>query len=61
MTGDLERYRGRWIAIDPGDDAVVAATGTLEDLHGLLDSNPERTVVIQRVPGSDEPLFVGLG
>ena len=58
---DRERYRDRWVAVDPADGTVVAESQSLDGLHALLDESPTTPVVIQRVPSFDDPMFVGLG
>lgn len=59
--GEVERYRGRWIAVDRGDDHLVADAPSLEQLQAKLAAVPGLEVLIRRVPSADDPLFVGLG
>ncbi|HWL45509.1 MAG TPA: DUF5678 domain-containing protein [Ilumatobacter sp.] len=58
---DLEKYRGKWVAVDPSGGVVVEAAETHEALLQALEHQPGRKVVIHRVPVLDEPIFVGLG
>lgn len=58
---EVERYRGRWVALDDSDDHVVADADSLEALLADLDRQSERRVLIQRIPSLDDPLFIGLG
>lgn len=60
MKRDLiERYRGRWVAVDESGDVVADA----DELGPLLERLAELGLpadTIQRVPGVGEPIFVGL-
>jgi hypothetical protein len=60
MKRDLiERYRGRWVAVDESGDVVADA----DELGTLLERLAELGVTadtVQRVPGIGEPIFVGL-
>jgi Family of unknown function (DUF5678) len=55
----LERYRGRWVAVD-GTGEVVADSDELGTLLEHLAHSALTASTIQRVPEIDEPLFVGL-
>ena len=55
----VERFRGRWVALD-GAGEVVADAGELGDLLAQLESEGLRADIVQRVPAADEPLFVGM-
>jgi len=55
----IERYRGRWIAVDKSGE-VVADADALGSLFDQLSKSGAAGTTIQRVPGLDEPLFVGL-
>jgi hypothetical protein len=55
----VERYRGRWVAVDAAG-AVVADADELAALMARLAESGLDAETIQRVPGVDEPLFVGL-
>jgi hypothetical protein len=55
----VERFRGRWVALDNVGDVVAAA----DELGVLLESLATAGIhahVVQRVPGADDPMFVGL-
>ncbi|MEX2627086.1 MAG: hypothetical protein WD225_09380 [Ilumatobacteraceae bacterium] len=56
----LDRYRGRWVALDQDEPVVVAVADSHEALLHELEHGVARKVVIQRVPTMDEPLFIGL-
>ncbi len=58
---NIERFRGRWVALSP-DGEVVADAGELDELLALVEHDgPRPDVVVQRVPEADAPIFVGLG
>lgn len=60
MRADLvERFRGRWVALDEAGD-VVADADELGTLLENLASAGLHADTVQRVPSADEPLFVGL-
>ena len=55
----LERYRGRWVVVGESGDVVADA----DELGALLEQVAECGLTadtVQRVPGVDEPIFVGL-
>ena len=56
----VERFRGRWVALDDAGD-VVADAEALATLLDRLESTRVRAHTVQRVPGADNPMFVGLG
>ena len=56
----VERFRGRWVALN-GAGEVVADAGELAELLELVESAGVAASVVQRVPGLDDPVFVGLG
>jgi hypothetical protein len=58
---DVERYRGRWIAIRQSDEVVVADAASLEELQAVLRAKEHAPVLIHRVPRLDEPIYIGLG
>lgn len=61
MRADLvERFRGRWVALDDAGD-VVADSEELGSLLERLEAASVHAHTVQRVPGADDPLFVGLG
>ncbi|MEQ1874956.1 MAG: DUF5678 domain-containing protein [Ilumatobacteraceae bacterium] len=56
----IERYRGRWVAVDQTGEVVADAA----ELGILLDQASKAglsATTVHRVPALDEPLFVGLG
>lgn len=55
----VDRFRGRWVALD-GAGEVVADAGELGDLLAQLESAGLLADIVQRVPAADDPLFVGL-
>lgn len=58
---DIERFRGRWVALSPDGEVVVDAA-ELDELLALVEHDgPRPDVVVQRVPEADAPMFVGLG
>lgn len=60
MRADLvERFRGRWVALDESGE-VVADAGELGTLLEHLESTGLHADTVQRVPAADDPLFVGL-
>ena len=56
----LERYPGKFVAIDMATDEVVLTADTPEELHELIQKRGLRNVAVIRAPREDEPLFVGL-
>lgn len=58
---DIERYRGRWVALRRSDEVVLADAASLEDLQRSLDASVHPQVLIRRIPALDDPVFVGLG
>lgn len=55
----VERFRGRWVALDDAGD-VVADAEELGALLECLESSGIHAHVVQRVPAADDPMFVGL-
>lgn len=55
----VERFRGRWVAVDEAGD-VVADANELDALLGLVENEGLTADVVQRVPEADAPLFIGL-
>ena len=51
-------FRGRWVALDDTGN-VVADSEELGALLGRLEAVGLRANTVQRVPGADDPLFVG--
>lgn len=56
----VERFRGRWVALDHAGN-VVADSDELGALLERLEVAGVHAHTVQRVPGADDPLFVGLG
>jgi len=56
----VERFRGRWVALNEAGD-VVAVAAELGQLFDQLRAGRLRADTVQRVPGADDPLVVGLG
>ncbi len=58
--GDIERYHGRWVAVDRTGEIVADAA----ELGLLLDQVAKANLsasTVHRIPELDEPLFVGFG
>ena len=55
----VELFRGRWVALDDTGN-VVADSEELGALLERLERAGLRADTVQRVPGADDPLFVGL-
>lgn len=55
----MERYRGRWVALDSRGD-VVADADEMADVFERLKSEGLSARTVQRVPDADDPMFVGL-
>jgi hypothetical protein len=55
----VERFRGRWVALDDAGN-VVADSEELGALLERLEAAGMHANTVQRVPGADDPLFVGL-
>jgi len=56
----LERYPGKFVAIDMKTDEVVLTADTPQELHEEIQRLGLRNVATMRAPRQDEPLFVGL-
>lgn len=57
----VERYRGRWVAVDR-DGEVVADAEEADVLLRLVERDgPRPDVIVHRVPEADAPTFIGLG
>jgi hypothetical protein len=56
---DLEPYRGRWVAVVEGDERVIAAAESYQELHARLGTFEHPPVLVHRVPTLDEPVFNG--
>ena len=56
----LERYLGKFVAIDMATDEVVLTADTPEDLHEQIQQRCLRNVAVMRAPREDEPLFLRL-
>lgn len=57
----LDRYPGKWVAIDMKTDEVVLSADTPQQLHEDIQAAGMRNVAVMRAPTEDEPLFVGPG
>ena len=57
----LERYPGKYVAIDVTTDEVVLFADTPQELHEMIQTQGVRNVAVMRAPTEDEPLFVGPG
>lgn len=55
----LERYPGKYVAIDMRTDEVVLAADTPQELEAMIRTQDIRDVMVMRAPTEDEPLFVG--
>lgn len=56
----IERYPGKFVAIDMATDEVVLTADTPEELHEQIQRSGFRNVAVMPAPREDEPLFVGL-
>lgn len=57
----LERYAGKYVAIELQSDEVVLAADTPQELEAEIRAKGLRNVAVMRAPTEDEPLFVGPG
>jgi len=57
----LERYPGKFVAIDMKTDEVVLSADTPQALNADIKAQGLRNVMVMRAPTEDEPLFVGPG
>jgi hypothetical protein len=55
----LERYPGKYVAIDMKSDKVVLVADTPQELEAEIQAKGLRHVATMRAPTPDEPLFVG--
>lgn len=55
----VERYRGRWVALD-GRGNVVVDADELGAVFERLKTAGLSARTVQRVPDVDDPMFVGL-
>ena len=55
----IQRYRGRWVALDDTGE-VVADADELGQLLDHLESAGVHANTAQRLPAIDDPLFLGL-
>jgi len=56
----LERYPGKYVAIDMATDEVVLTAETPFELHEEIQARGLRNVAVMRAPREDEPFFMGL-
>jgi hypothetical protein len=57
----LERFPGKYVAIDVRTDEVVLVAGSPQELHEAIQARGLRNVATMRAPREDEPLFDGPG
>ena len=55
----LERYPGKFVAIEMATDEVVLTADTPEKRHEQIQQRGLCNVAVMRAPREDEPLFVG--
>lgn len=59
-TLDLEKWAGRWVAVD-GDGHVCRAAATLAELLAMLETEGVEGLEVMRAPAPGEPVVYGLG
>lgn len=63
-TTDMKEYAGKWVAIDPTTDRIIAVGETLTDIESVItrpisDKRPSGTVPAAfRVPRADEGPYI---
>lgn len=61
-TKDLGQYAGKWVAIDPKNNLVIAAGKTLQEISpfvtGKTDNKDKITAVAFKVPRKDEGPYI---
>jgi hypothetical protein len=57
----VERYRGRWVAVNEAGDVVADADELGALLHACDGQGFASDVAVHRVPEADAPLVVGFG
>lgn len=57
---DVQRYRGRWVAVRRSDEVVLADAESLEALQEALKEQEHPQVLIRRISAPEDPIFVGL-
>jgi hypothetical protein len=57
----VERYRGRWVAVNGAGDVVADADELGDLLHACEGKGFGSDVAVHRVAEADTPLVVGLG
>ncbi len=55
----LERYPGKYVAVDMKTDEVVLVADTPQELEAEIRAKGLRNVATMRAPTEDESLFVG--
>lgn len=55
----LERYPGKYVALDRATYEVILVADTARELHELIQERGLRNVAWMRAPREDEPLFIG--
>lgn len=57
----LDRYPGKWVAIDLATDEIVASADSPHDLIVRIREEGLSNVAMMRAPAEGEPIYVGLG
>ena len=57
----LDRFPGKWVAIDLATDEVVASADSPHDLIVRIREEGLSNVAMMRAPAEGEPIYVGLG
>jgi hypothetical protein len=57
----VDRYRGRWVAVNEAGDVVASAEELGDLLHACDGKGFSSNVTVHRVPEADAPMVVGLG
>ncbi|HEY4378058.1 MAG TPA: hypothetical protein VGM93_12910 [Acidimicrobiales bacterium] len=60
LANEVDRYRGRWVAVDLMTDEVRADATSFPDLQEIIATRHIERIVVHRVPAADDPLFLGL-
>lgn len=61
--GELERYRGKWIAFSSDGRRIIASNESLDALEDRLSDlreDPQR-VIFEYLPGAEDDLILGGG
>lgn len=61
-TKNLGQYAGKWVAIDPKNNLIIAAGKTLQEISsfvtGKTDNKDKITAVAFKVPRKDEGPYI---